>query len=98
MSLIKLQYQIEVTKFTFLKKGNGGNYNDSCTFDESQSALEVITINGVGEFGNIPPFGEQCTNIMASTFTSGVGNLMERRIASAAPNQKCTERFSGKFL
>ncbi len=52
-----------------------------------------MAFNAVGESGSMPPYAENCTAVIAATFSSG--SYPERYMVTTKPGGKCTNAFSG---
>ena len=53
--------------------GNGGNL-DSCAYNGYVNSIYTITINGVNKDGTRPEYAEECTGILATTYSKEGGD------------------------
>uniref|UniRef100_H3BH88 Proprotein convertase subtilisin/kexin type 7 n=2 Tax=Latimeria chalumnae TaxID=7897 RepID=H3BH88_LATCH len=77
--------------------GNGGQYSDNCNYDGYANSVYTITIGAVDEAGNMPFYAEECSSMLAVTFSSG--NKMMRSIVTSdwdmMKGTGCTEGHTG---
>lgn len=73
--------------------GNGGLYKDSCAYDGNVNSIYTLSINAVSETGAQPRYGENCTGVIASTYSSGT--YPEKYMVTVRPGGNCTNAFTG---
>lgn len=73
--------------------GNGGRLQDNCNCDGYTSSIFTITIGSVNQEGLMPIYGEKCSSILASTFSSG--NSFQAGVITTDLHNTCTKRHTG---
>lgn len=64
------RYVLKHLTFNVVFSGNGGNVDD-CSCDGYASSVYTFTVSGTSDSGQFPWYGEHCTAVLASTFSSG---------------------------
>ncbi|WFD06107.1 kexin [Malassezia vespertilionis] len=75
--------------------GNGGASDDQCNFDGYTNSIFTITIAAVDSKGEHPYYSEMCSAIIASSWSSGAGHMIETTDASLGTKRLCTESHGG---
>uniref|UniRef100_A0A1B6E0T0 P/Homo B domain-containing protein n=1 Tax=Clastoptera arizonana TaxID=38151 RepID=A0A1B6E0T0_9HEMI len=78
--------------FTFAS-GNGKHYGDNCACDGFVQSIYTIAIASASQSGKTTYYGERCSAIMATTYSSG--NKGEEQVASVDLHGKCTVSHTG---
>ncbi|XP_071965546.1 proprotein convertase subtilisin/kexin type 5-like [Antedon mediterranea] len=73
--------------------GNGGRYHDDCNCDGYANSIYTLTVSGVTESGQEPWYAEECSSILATTFSSG--NATQKQVVKTDLRGKCTEHHTG---
>ncbi|CAF0745562.1 unnamed protein product [Brachionus calyciflorus] len=73
--------------------GNGGEFEDSCAYDGYINSIYTFSISATTENGNKPSYTEECSSILATTFSSG--SPEEKSIYSIDIKGECTSDHSG---
>ncbi|KAK2567984.1 Neuroendocrine convertase 1 [Acropora cervicornis] len=55
--------------------GNGGRSKDSCSCDGYTNSIYTLSISSATEHGSSPWYSEPCASTLATTFSSGGGNM-----------------------
>lgn len=71
--------------------GNGGNVDD-CSADGYASSIYTFTVSGTSDSGQFPWYGEHCTSVLASTFSSGTSR--QKKIISCLESTESLIIFS----
>lgn len=75
--------------------GNGGRTGDTCSVDGYVTSIYTIAVNSVTSSGRFPWFGEKCSSILTSTFSSGYSSSGDKTVVTADIPNKCTKQFTG---
>ena len=60
--------------------GNGGRYHDHCNCDGYVISPYTIAVGSASEKDNMPWYAEECSSVLAATYSSGEGG--EKQIVS----------------
>lgn len=75
--------------------GNGGTSDDQCNFDGYTNSIYTMTIAAVDSQGRHPPYSEQCTAIIASSWSSGSGNSIYTTDVTKYSSSGCSTTHGG---
>lgn len=73
--------------------GNGGRSKDSCSCDGYTNSIYTLSISSATEHGSSPWYSEPCASTLATTFSSGGGNM--RKIVTTDLHGRCTDSHTG---
>jgi kexin len=62
--------------------GNGASHGDQCNFDGYTNSIYSVTVSAVDYMGNHPYYSEACAANMITSYSSGSGRHIVRRISS----------------
>lgn len=71
--------------------GNGGIYGDTCACDGYVNNIYTFTISSTTEQETKPWYLEECTSVLATTYSSGDINRGQHSIATTDLRHKCTK-------
>lgn len=71
--------------------GNGGVYGDSCACDGYVNSIYVMAISSTTDHGSKPWYLEECSGVLASTYSSGDKRRGQSSIATTDLRHKCTK-------
>ncbi|WFD19905.1 kexin [Malassezia caprae] len=75
--------------------GNGGASDDQCNFDGYTNSIYTITIAAVDGQGHRPYYSEMCSAIIASSWSSGKGEMIHTTNVRGEYNRTCTSSHGG---
>ncbi|WFD31516.1 kexin [Malassezia sp. CBS 17886] len=75
--------------------GNGGASDDQCNFDGYTNSIFTITIAAVDHRGRRPYYSEMCSAIIASSWSSGAGQMIYTTDVSKGTDRRCTSHHGG---
>lgn len=75
--------------------GNGGGSDDQCNFDGYTNSIYTVTIAAVDHLGKHPYYSEMCSAIIASSYSSGSGQMITTTDVSKGTNRRCTSMHGG---
>lgn len=75
--------------------GNGGASDDQCNFDGYTNSIYTITIAAVDSQGHRPYYSEMCSAIIASSWSSGKGEMIYTTNVRGEYNRTCTSSHGG---
>lgn len=75
--------------------GNGGASDDQCNFDGYTNSIYTITIAAVDSQGHRPYYSEMCSAIIASSWSSGKGEMIHTTNVRGVYNRTCTSSHGG---
>jgi kexin len=73
--------------------GNGGHSGDNCNYDGYTNSIYTITIGAINEFNRHPEYSEECSGIMAVTYSSGGRSIVTTD--AQIKGQPCTRSHGG---
>lgn len=74
--------------------GNGGIYGDSCACDGYVNSIYTFAISSTTDQGTKPWYLEECTSVLATTYSSGDIKSGQHSIATTDLRHKCTEKHT----
>lgn len=74
--------------------GNGGIYGDTCSCDGYVNSIYTFAISSTTDKGKKPWYLEECTSVLAATYSSGDKNKGESSIATTDLRHKCTTKHT----